>query len=92
MSLPKPLPKMAKKRDRPNEEPRAVVPEVLTKAVPSLRYRIRGGALVVKHPYGITATKDHLEGPHAETFIRAFKHLDEKDGTEWYTKHIEELK
>lgn len=55
------------------------------------RYRITGGRIVVEHPVIGTVTKDHIEGPKAELFIKAFKAHDAKTNGDWFARNIEEL-
>ena len=60
-------------------------------AVRIARYRLRGGVLSAVHPVIGTVTNDHIEGPKAEIFIKAFKAYDKKTNGEWFARNIEEL-
>lgn len=59
--------------------------------VAKARYRFTGGRIAVVHPVIGTVTKDHLEGPKAEIFIKAFKAHDAKANGDWFDKNIETL-
>lgn len=59
--------------------------------VAKARYRFTGGRIAVVHPAIGTVTKDHIEGPKAEIFIKAFKAHDAKTNGEWFDKNIETL-
>lgn len=60
-------------------------------AVRIARYRLRGGALSAVHPVIGTVTNDHIEGPNADLFIKAFKAHDAKTNGDWFARNIEEL-
>lgn len=53
------------------------------------RYRFTGGRIAVVHPAIGTVTKDHIEGPNAELFIKAFKAHDAKTNGDWFARNIE---
>lgn len=59
--------------------------------VTEARYRITGGRIAVVHPVIGTVTKDHIEGPKAELFIKAFKVHDLKTNGDWFARNIEAL-
>lgn len=59
--------------------------------VTETRYRITGERIVVVHPAIGTVTKDHIEGPKAELFIKAFKVHDMKTNGDWFARNIETL-
>lgn len=54
-------------------------------------YRFTGGRIAVVHPVIGTVTKDHIEGPNADIFIKAFKAHDAKTNGDWFARNIEEL-
>ncbi len=59
--------------------------------VAKARYRFTGGRIAVVHPAIGTVTKDHIEGPNAELFIKAFNAHDAKTNGDWFARNIEEL-
>lgn len=78
---------MAKRKQTDGEEGVKETPSA--PAAPA--YRITGGRTFAIHPRIGMVTKDHIEGPKAGTFIRAFLAHDKQTGGNWTATNIEEV-
>lgn len=56
------------------------------------KYKIKGGANSFTHPVLGEITKDHIEGPRSETFIKALENCTKNRKCKPLTEWLEEAK
>lgn len=62
------------------------------KAPAPVKYKIKNGDVLAYPGFKAQVTNDHLNGPNSETFIKAFKKLDEKSKKNDFDRLIETVK
>ena len=74
-------------------EPKQPTPAPSPK-MPKYKLKLRGEAKSIVYPgfRGVEYTQSHIDGPHGDTIIAAFKKMDKKMKQDNFSKFVEEVK